>query len=130
MTTIIHGSSQELFTKSVTHLLTQGKKSQRQRIGRSDYQCLYWNPESGDRCAVGCLIPDQAVCQDIDDLRDASILTLIQESELSFPDVHNTTLLDDLQDCHDEYAVEEWPQRLEEIAKKYGLDFPTVPQKG
>lgn len=48
MTTLIHGSPQELFTKSVTHLLAQKTKSQRQRTGRTDNQCLYWNPETNE----------------------------------------------------------------------------------
>ena len=44
---------QEVFDKIYLHLIEQGRKSV-----NSDGRCQYRYPD-GDKCAIGCLIPDE-----------------------------------------------------------------------
>ena len=50
---------QELFNRVKTHLLNQGERADSDVQNAGIYECVYHAP-SGLKCAVGCLITDEA----------------------------------------------------------------------
>lgn len=127
MTIIVHGTAQELFNKSATHLLTQNAKS---RVAEGDQspgnKCRYLSAD-GKKCAIGGLLDDDA-CRALDTFNNSAIDNLRIIHEIEFPDIAAPTpdepnLLEDLQICHDDYPVHDWPVRLAKIAETYGLTF-------
>ena len=102
-------TKQRVFNKVVRHLLTQNKASV---IGSV---CRY-RGHNGLMCAAGCLIPDENYYNSMENIKWR---TLVQDGDV--PSNHKDLILS-LQDVHDIFGVEEWPEKLNEIAKKYNLD--------
>lgn len=107
---------QEVCDKVALHLLTQNAQAL-----DSAGICKYRGP-GRTSCAVGCLIPDEAYAPDFEGNRvfDSrvrggleKVLGKLTQEDLSF--------LVDLQDVHDSYKVESWPERLEDLARRFGL---------
>jgi hypothetical protein len=118
-------TKKEVYDLVVEHLLTQKERCV------SDYdesECLYRN-ESGLKCAVGALIPDNIYRPIIEhgDLRssndgpdenDAALqMTLICQgvTEKHFP------MLNALQDLHDKHMPEDWIEELKPIRKRFNV---------
>lgn len=104
-------STQEAFSKMVTHLRTQGVKSMDGKNG-----CVYRGP-NGLMCAVGCLIPDD------------KYYPMMEYKPLShiFKGWERRTqeLLSDVQVVHDGCAPSKWEEKLHQVAGEYGLTMPT-----
>lgn len=99
------------------HLLAQGRRSERVYKDGSA-SCLYRHP-SGDRCAIGCLIPDDAYSADIE---NAAVDCAHVQDCLPFSvDDHVIAFLDELQLIHDYADVEHWADELERLARRYGI---------
>lgn len=127
-------NKQEVFDAVAKHLLTQNEKS------GAGTRCFYRHPMADLKCAIGALIPDKLYREDMDFgimggkrisviLRDerrknrgTGVLSLfwedMGESEMDF--------LDDLQEVHDEYDVELWPEKLREVGYQNGLDMSAL----
>lgn len=108
---------QEIFDRVSKHLLTQ------MRHARDDRGCRYIT-SSGDRCAIGCLIPDNHPGLNI----TGSVNTLLQMCPdlKGLWDVYgylDTTFLNDLQKVHDNYNPNDWKYKLAIFAEKYGLNY-------
>ncbi len=123
---------QEIFDTVVTHLFQQGRQSSVKGM------CLY-RSESGLKCAVGALIPDDAYDPKMDDFDDSEfgdtgISSLISSgllpSDLQKTFEDNITLLRDLQDAHDldlSWGDEKLMKiQLENIAFKHKLDYSVL----
>ncbi len=127
MSIVVHGTAQELFDKSATHLLTQMEKSSmpRNRGLAHDDKCMYLHP-SGTKCAIGCLLNDDD-CRTLDDGDETDIGGLFSHEIVQFPELlpdkrgDAQTLLQELQECHDDFEPEDWQQVLGAIADKFGL---------
>jgi hypothetical protein len=102
-------TKQRVFNKVVRHLLTQNKASVMGVV------CRY-RGRDGLMCAAGCLIPDENYDKSME---STSWVELIKNGEV--PSNHKD-LIYSLQRVHDMFGVEEWPEKLNEIAKKYNLD--------
>ena len=110
-------SAQEIFTKVSTHLLTQRRRSQ-----YPSGQCSYWIPESGLKCAVGCLIPDGHPALG----SEGSVSFIMSEYSDLFElfGQNNIQLLSTLQEIHDARDPgSEWRGELEYCAIRFGLEF-------
>lgn len=111
-------TAQELFDKVATHLLKQYK------VSDDDEGCLYRGP-GGLKCAVGCLIPDDAYSVDMESLRVSDLVNgnlLRQDLRLVF--IEHLDLLDDLQQIHDVHQEPSvWEKALRLVAKKYKLEW-------
>jgi len=110
---------QEVYTKVRGHLLAQGKKS----IGvdatcGSPSECRY-RAKGGLKCAIGCLISDSEYSRAME---RKGVKLLASSGLWKPPDGVPLPMLRDLQECHDSYGVEEWPDRLDCIAKKWVLE--------
>ncbi len=86
--------------------------------------CMYRTPD-GNKCAVGCLIPDEEYNTDMEGV---GVQTLVMEHSLPTLNGASTELLADLQSIHDtfQYWDEDglaWVgvQRLDQVARDHGL---------
>jgi hypothetical protein len=109
-------TAQEVFDTVATHLLTQGRKAL-----SDDKQCAYRAP-NGDKCAVGCLIPDDKY---VPKMEGKGVDFLLAEFKLVELEPHMGLLLV-LQDTHDRRALEDWPTRLVQVAQMHGLSYDAV----
>jgi hypothetical protein len=86
-------------------------------------QCRYRNPV-GNKCAIGCLIPDSIYTKDMEALTVKSLLN-------RYPDVSRTLniqdedieFLDALQRIHDK-RFESFERELKYICNIYALEYP------
>lgn len=108
-------SFQEIFDFVANHLLTQNAKA----IRRVSNTCLY---RCGDlKCAVGALISDEDYKYSFEmnnlrvlaDKEEKTIFSDIEESRLAF--------LIHLQAIHDDYVIEEWPEKLSALGSYFEL---------
>lgn len=107
--------NQEIFDKVAAHLLAQNAKAQCD-LGSGNLGCVYLDPTTGHKCAVGCLIPADNYHPNME---GRSPYDLQRNYDL-FTDV-DEELLNDLQRTHDEYDPDEWKDQLHIIAKDYDL---------
>lgn len=109
-------TNQEIFDKSVSHLLKQGAKS------KSGIMCKY-RASDGRMCAVGVLIKDEFYDPQIESetVRNELVRNAFKLSGVSVRGMAST-LLGDLQELHDETEVEDWPNESLRLAKSYGLN--------
>ena len=113
---------QEVFDKVARHLLMQGKKSV------EGLSCLYRSAD-GSKCAVGCLIPDEAYDPKYEGKgleRLMNVYPKLRDTlELSpFPKKRGTEMafLTDLQILHDDVDPNSWLPALGALACRYKLD--------
>ena len=93
------------------HLLTQGQKSS------SSTSCYYKNPK-GLSCAIGCLIENEFYNDNLE-FKNGDDPIVIDAVTKSLPNwVINKNMLLDLQVVHDEYEVEEWEWKLQELEEQ------------
>lgn len=104
--------AQEIFNIVARHLLKQWKKSI-DGLGT----CLYRSPD-GSKCAIGCLMPDNLYRPEFEG-RAITELPRVVLQAISKPSM--TGFLYNLQNLHDEYAVETWPRQLRLFAEHYAL---------
>lgn len=115
-------NNQEAFNCAVTHLLKQGRQSV--YFGT----CKYRHPESGERCAIGALIPDDSY----DELMEGRLVgTVIHRYEGVANALVNVdmALLRELQTAHDYPTggmVSNWPADFRRVGEKFGLDVSVV----
>lgn len=110
---------QEIFNKVVTHLRAQNCKSYLNYKG-----CRYRGP-NGTMCAVGCLIPNDIYSTAM----EGGIISHII-GHFDFPlwmrDEETLGFLMELQNIHDNFAVENWESQFQSIATNHGLTLPSV----
>lgn len=112
---------QETFDTVKRHLLTQNRKGSNS-LGRCKYRGT-----GGTKCAVGALIPDQLYKKAMDGASAGGIYALVE----CFPEMYlaldierpeDIRFLCDLQNIHDGYDVELWPEELEDFARNHKLN--------
>ena len=115
----------EVFNKVEANLLAQGVRSIRKSL-ISD-MCAY-RGAGGLRCAVGCLIKDEAYHKGLEgiamwaDENEEDRQMLLEEALIkSGIDLNSTMthMLSDLQSLHDTVRPEVWKQRLQKLRVKY-----------
>lgn len=116
-------TNQEIFTKVKTHLLKQRRRSN----GWANGACMYRGTK-GSKCAVGCVITDEAYSPDIEFLAiphvAGNISTKLDSAlELSGISSDSYLLLKDLQVLHDTADVATWDQALKTVALNHDLEY-------
>lgn len=129
---------QQIFDTVATHLLAQGARSQRIVVRHDDDTtegvtvCAYRGAE-GQKCAIGCLILDEAYEPDLEGytVAAAPVLARLQDAHVMPPTTPGygddpgvrlrRRLLFDLQGLHDSASVLAWPLELRLLAEDYGL---------
>ena len=103
---------QETYFKVRNHLLTQGRRAEIYD------QCCY-RALNGDKCAIGCLIPDDKYDPSMEG-HLISCSPLIQDAIGASED--HIDFLTDLQRVHDFSNPSEWNERLQAVALRYKLE--------
>jgi hypothetical protein len=119
----------EVFNKVEAHLLAQGVRSIRKSLIQDT--CAY-RGAGGLRCAVGCLIKDEAYSRSLEgiamwaDEKEEDRQMLLEEALIkSGIDLKPATtyMLSDLQYLHDRKKPKDWKQELQKLKVKYfGID--------
>ena len=103
-------NKQEIFDKVVNHLMTQGKRAG--ILGDdSVFECRY-RAEDGKKCAVGCLITDDAYTPDIEgsNISARSVQDAIRNSGIKMQEEDEIfNMLNDLQYIHDKVVTDRLP---------------------
>lgn len=112
-------TKQEVFTKIVTGLRTQGRKSE-----SSSGDCLYRGPD-GTKCAAGMVIEDEHYDRGLE-LRSIIEYTGKVKKALNASGVPDDALamVDELQTVHDCRDVAEWEGRWAKVASRHGVSVP------
>lgn len=116
---------QKIYNRVATHLLTQNARATKGGYG----QCMY-RTSDGLKCAVGCLITDEAYSPKIEFNRMGTEIVLESLAKSGIlVDSHSKLykMLSDLQRIHDAFAIASWPAQLHHIATKYNLDSSVIP---
>ncbi len=113
-------TAQEIFDTVARHLLTQKAESfLEQKMGA----CAYRGGK-GRKCAIGCLIPDEAYDPKMEGL---AVDILIKNYPAAIPNARgNAQFLIDLQRIHDANLVDDWAHHLLRVACLYGLSGSVV----
>lgn len=104
--------NQTAFDRVATHLLAQNEKATDNKSGH----CVYRAPD-GRKCAIGALIPDDKYTSEM----EGKMPEQLHNTWGLFGNEVNIELLDDLQDCHDNFQVSEWRDTLYNLASVYDL---------
>lgn len=127
-------TAQEVFDFVANHLITQGRPAllsakQKASISVSGVRCAY-RADSGDSCAVGCLISPEAYSPTME---GASIRALINGGQHHL--IPHVVLLSNLQHIHDnleclpdgQFPKEELLCSLRQVARKHQLTTENLP---
>ena len=112
-------SDQVAFNTVVTHMLKQDEPA----MDDEGDSCVYWNKDTGLKCAIGCLIREEDYTPEME---EKGVEGLIQFDLL--PDYLldiDTKLLGSLQGVHDD-CHGSWLEELTNLAIKYNLSMPQV----
>ena len=106
----------EIFDIVKTHLLKQGQRATVK--DEEDNNCLY-HSHSGLKCAVGCLITDEAYDSDIEgiDIGEDTVKRALRMSQID-TSAKTVLFLTRLQRVHDNLNVDEWPEALDKIEEE------------
>lgn len=112
-------TAREVFGIVKEHLLAQNEIA---AIAGKQRQCVF-RTDSGLKCAIGCLIPDEKYHVDLETFYDLYVfnpLTSILESEGIFTvkDWAMCHMLTDLRDIHDNVSVFFWKTELDSLEKE------------
>ena len=122
---------QYLFDRIVRHLRTQQRKALRSD-GKS---CSYLSP-NGDRCAVGCLIEPEHYTPEVEGrgihftlLQIVLLKSLpwLRASEFRQAPALIPSLLNRMQEVHDDEELDNWEYCWESIAERHSLKY-TAPE--
>ena len=116
---------QEVFDKVATHLLKQGSRSRSKSEGQVG--CAY-RGDDGKMCAVGCLLKDDQYTPELEGKvsREYAVEKALEGSGINMTRAMRR-MLQELQSCHDNAPISEWPEILESIAARYNLDDKVIP---
>ena len=126
---------QEVFDLVVTHLRNQGHKAEttisyEDPLRKGIPQCVYLDPETGDRCSAGCLIEREEYSPQFEGKSFVSIINQpiygapIGMVERLSPHVR---LIEALQHVHDREDVSDWEEYLVGLANRFGLQYNPPP---
>lgn len=107
----------EIFDKVKTHLLAQGERAIRvgHVSGEKVIRCAY-HAQSGLKCAVGCLITDEAYSEELEGapVDVGHVRGSLEASGISLePDT--LSMLTHLQNIHDDEAPDRWEHALDNL---------------
>ncbi len=120
--------SQEIFDTVYNGLLAQGEPAV------DEYGCKFRVEIEGVilKCAVGFFIPDDRYREELEtqSIDEGSELDALLKEVHGITSQHQIGLLQELQGAHDStlwhHGMEDWKERMQEIAKAHHLKMPTV----
>lgn len=117
---------QAVFDRVRDHLLRQKRRSLRAILG--EQFCAY-RDENGLKCAIGCLITDQAYRPSIEgnNPKDARVKNALRASGIEIDGEADLLFLGRLQSIHDSEEPEDWAAELKSFAHLYDLNYEGTP---
>lgn len=120
-------NKQEMFDKVVRHLIRQNKKSIDSTKNILTNSCMYRFGEL--QCAIGCLIEDDEYDEKMENLLIRNLIFRFKDkfsTEKFNLFEENLRLLITLQTIHDHEKIENWSQKLKQLAVKNNLNYPII----
>lgn len=115
---------QEIFDRVVNHLRTQQAVSRSAEVGPMGKPGCAYRGDNGLKCAVGCLISDNAYSPFIE---GEPVSAGMVRRALLRSGVRMTTrleaVLSQLQAVHDTEQIRHWEGWFKDIARRYGLQY-------
>ena len=102
---LMTASRQEIFDQSVGKVLAQGKAAMIKKARHQNFVCQYYSPADGSRCAAGWLF-DEDTARTLPNCRFSELDQTAGLEWLSGMSVDDIDLIGDLQEAHDNSAVE------------------------
>lgn len=124
---------QEILDKVVNHLFTQKKRSG--HITQNNFLGIYHDQETGCKCAIGCLIPDDKYVPSIEEKiwnAEKCRPILISLDIYNGTDITRANFLSDLQYLHDsnllnflqeKELLDVWNKEFIILAARYNLKY-------
>lgn len=117
---------QEIFNTVARHLMAQNERAKNpEEAGVAG--CRYRLLKDGKmlKCAIGCLISDEHYIEEIiEGLRAGEPRVIDALMGSGYPGEEFGPFYLDLQQVHDDYLPENWPQALKEVADYWKLTCP------
>lgn len=115
-------NTQEIFDTIVNHLRKQGRKALANpnlASNKVTNACCYRSP-NGDKCAAGCLIPDDLYHRNMEGMAIDSLIETVK-----FPPYFkaNEHLISEMQWIHDKQSIVDWEENWKRIATDYQLVY-------
>lgn len=128
LATLGAATAQQVFDQVKDHMLTQYARSTNPLTESCAYRGRRTNKVTGERetlmCAAGCLMSDKEYVATFKEVEDeGESLNWEEAVELGLVPYQHSTLIEGLQDVHDNYAVDSWGVELARIADERGLEF-------
>jgi len=122
-------NKQEIFDKVALHLLTQGVAAKKLVFIKSSQFCSYWDQETGLKCAIGCLIPEELYNKEMESAgaicSNNLVCRALKLAGIDTEDEDMITFLWELQQIHDYQEPEQWEDKLRFFAAASKLDVPS-----
>jgi len=114
---------EDLFSRISRHLLKQNAKAKNDKGA-----CRYFQPDTGRKCAVGCLIRPDTYVETIEgcEVDSDEVRQVLEHSGVSVAHRAVRDLLILLQRVHDHEDVEDWAHVLTHMAKENGFEMPCL----
>jgi hypothetical protein len=116
-------TARDIYERVSAHLLTQ------RAVSEDDNGSCRLRSSDGRKCAIGSLIADDVYQPDIEGIgisyyrnaRDGSLLRALYASNVNAYDPEIAELLIELEEVHDDFRVDEWPQVLACLAERHAF---------
>jgi hypothetical protein len=115
-------SCQEIIQKVAQHLLTQ------HAVSEDESGSCRLRGTDGRKCAIGSLVADEHYCAELERVgisyyrgaKDGALLRALKASGVDASDSGVIELLIELEEVHDEAAVDQWATKLARIGHEHG----------
>lgn len=119
-------TQQQVFDIAASHLLKQNKKSllspsHPKYNALSPYPLCAYRSEDGCKCGAGPFIPDSIYNPDMECEQWINLFYKYEDLQSQ-----HAMFIQKIQVIHDNYKVEEWKEKLTNLAKDYGLCIDAV----
>jgi hypothetical protein len=116
-------SAREIYERVSAHLLNQGA------VSEDENGSCRLRGANGRKCAIGSLVSDECYRPDIEGIGisyyrhalDGELLRALYASNVNAYDPRIVDLLCELEQVHDDVSVDQWPDLLAALGKRYAF---------
>ena len=116
-------TARDIYERVSNHLLTQ------RAVSEDENGSCRLRSGNSRKCAIGSLIADELYRPEIEGIgisyyrnaKDGSLLRALYASEVNAYDPDIVELLIELEEVHDDFSVDEWPQLLARVGKRHAF---------
>jgi len=116
-------TARDIYERVSNHLLAQ------RAVSEDENGSCRLRSGNGRKCAIGSLIADELYRPEFEGIgisyyrhaKDGSLLRALYASEVNAYDPHIVELLIELEEVHDDFNVDEWPQLLARVGERHAF---------